>query len=175
QRAAEHQRYAIYGGQRVSRRTVVADTEAFNAYYDYIYRAVRNVPAAALPRVRTSTFRRNPEGLLLSAMNRPEALRWLGNATFDGKPQEVVALADADGAQITLFFDAATHELRKTETLGEDGVFGDVANETVFDDYRTIRDVKLPYHYIDKRGGIVLDDQRVSSIVLDLPGSDTLW
>ena len=174
-RSSEHVRYSIYGGQRVDRRAVIADTEAFNAYYDYIYRGLRAVPASALTRTRAAAFRRHPESLLLGALGRPEALRCLGRAQFEGKPQNVLSYADVDGAQLTLFVDAQTHRLTKFETLGEDGVLGDLTNETVYQDYRPVRDVVLPFHYVDRRAGVVLDDQRAASIVLDLPLSDTLF
>jgi glyoxylase-like metal-dependent hydrolase (beta-lactamase superfamily II) len=174
-RAADHLQYDIYGGQYMSRRAVLGATDGFTVYYDYVYRGLRPMASPAVQRAKFGAFRRYPEALLQSLHDRPQSVRWLGESRWEGRAHHVLAFADGDGAQLSLYFDAATHRLSKVESLGEDGVLGDIVIETVYDDYRTVRDVVLPHRIIDRRAGVVLDDNRVSSTVLDLPASDTLF
>lgn len=174
-RISEHVDYNIYGGQHVNRRQVLGATEGYNVYYDYVSKGVRPVPPANLARTKAAAFRRHPESLLQSAWGRPEGLRYLGAARWEGRPQEAVSYTDFDGSQLTLFFDARTHLLTRTESLAEDGIFGDIVAEVVYADYRRVDDVSLPFRIIDRRAGAVLDDTRVGSIELNATPSDTLF
>lgn len=175
QRSVDHLQYDIYGGQYVSRRAVLGATEGFNAYYDYVYHGIRTLVPAALVRSKAAAFRRYPESLLQSLHDRPESVRSLADAQWEGRPHRVLAFADVDGTQLTLFFDAASHRLSKWETVADDGVMGDVASEVVYDDYRAVKDVTLPFRIVDRRGGVVLDDARIGSTVLDVPLPDSLF
>lgn len=174
-RAVEYLRAEIYGGQQLNARTVVGRDSAFVVYYDYVYHAWRTIPGGQLATRRAALFRRYPEGVLLAAWNRPETLRWLGEARWHNQPHGVIGFADQDGTAVTLFFDAATHRLAKLESLGDDGVLGDVAAEVVYDDYRPVGDVLMPYRYVDRVGGVVLQEMQASRITRDSALSDTLF
>jgi glyoxylase-like metal-dependent hydrolase (beta-lactamase superfamily II) len=175
QRSVESNHYVIHGGQPVQVRTVATPTVGFAVYYDYIYHGVRPTSAAALPGRRLVATRRYPEGILLAAWSRPELTRWIGEGTYDGKAQRVIAFADADGALVTLYCDAQTNLLTKAETVTDHPILGDATVEVVFGDYRKVGNLTLPYRYVDKVGGYVLQDMRAQEIRLDAPLDDSLF
>ncbi|MGH9752673.1 MAG: MBL fold metallo-hydrolase [Blastocatellia bacterium] len=113
--------------------------------------------------------------MLLRAWNRPQTLRRLGDAQYEGRAQQIISFADIDGAQVTLYFDAQTKLLTKRETLGDDPVLGVIANETVFSDWRSIGNLTLPYRYTDKVGGSVFIDMQASSITLNTQPPDSAF
>lgn len=165
QRASDYLEDVIIGGQSVKWRTVIDSKNAFTAFYTT--QIARMQPAASLPFVRASTYRRYPESLLLIAANRPTALRWLGEANYDGRRQNVIVFADSDGTQISMYFDAATNLLTKTETAGDNAMMGDVANEVVYGDYRPVGKLTLPFRYTDKTGGVMLQNLTATSIKIN--------
>src|SRR6266404_3760775 len=77
------------------------------------------IPPAAVTSLRARVQRRHPEALLLNAAARPEALRYLGEESFEGKTQRVISFADIDGTEVTLFFDAATSLLTKVSLVSD--------------------------------------------------------
>lgn len=163
----------IFGGQPLKFRGVLAGTTAFST--SETAKNVRVFPATALNNVRAARFRRHPEGLLLTALNRPEALRWIGDGEFAGRKQRVISFSDADGAQVSIYFDAATNLPTKTESLNDDPVLGDIVLDTVYADWRPVERVVLPFRYIDRVGGSNLEDMRVSSITLNTRPPDSLF
>ena len=167
--------YDIYGGQRVSRRTVVAPNDGFTSFAEYVYHAIRPIPAAGLARSRAAALRRYPETLILAALARPDGLRYLGATQWEGRPHDAVSFTDADGTLLTLVFDRSSHLLSKVESLAEDGVLGDIPVEVVYEDYRSVGRLRLPYRIVDRRGGVVLDDNRVSSTLVDATVADSLF
>jgi glyoxylase-like metal-dependent hydrolase (beta-lactamase superfamily II) len=122
---------------------------------------------SALPQLR-----RYPEGLLRAAYTRPETLRWIGESTFEGRKQEVIAFADADGVSVDLSFDAQTHLLTKSETLRADPLLGDGAVEIVFSDYRPVGAVKLPFRYTERQAGATLQQLTAASLTSDSAAAD---
>jgi len=169
QRAFDHASAVLVGGQPREVRTVADAKSSFTANYAARTLQVRS-PAAIAP-VRTGMFRRYPEALLQSAWSRPGALRWLGESEYEGRKQQVISLADSDGAQITMSFDARTKLLTKTETVADNPVLGDIAIEVIYTDYRSVGGLTLPFRYVDKVGGVVLQDLKASAITVntDLP------
>jgi glyoxylase-like metal-dependent hydrolase (beta-lactamase superfamily II) len=168
-------RDVIYGGQRLEWRVVATREAAFRAYYDYIDHAVRSTPAASLVGARANAMRRYPESLLLSAWNRLNTARWIAEESWDGRPHDVVLFADADGALVTLYLDRGTGRLSKVEFIGDDAILGDIAIETAYDDYRETGPLTLPWRYVDRTGGYVLQDLRATSIRLDTQPADSFF
>jgi glyoxylase-like metal-dependent hydrolase (beta-lactamase superfamily II) len=122
-----------------------------------------------LTSIRTRRFRRHPEGLLLMAVERPESLQWLGPAKALGREQRVISLTDPLGTVVILYFDANTGLLTKSETLRDHSIAGDSFSEVIYRDYRQVGNLKLPFHYLDRVGGIPYEEMRVSSIELNAP------
>jgi glyoxylase-like metal-dependent hydrolase (beta-lactamase superfamily II) len=115
---------------------------------------------------RIARFRRYPEGTLLMALDRPETLQWLGTGSEGGTSQQVISFTDAQGARILLYFDAATGLLTKSESLRSQAVAGDSYSEILYDDYRPVEGLKLPFHYVDRVAGVPTQEFRASSIEL---------
>ena len=115
-----------------------------------------------------SSLRRDPAVLLLTALSRSETLRALGEATIDGKKHRVIAFADSDGAQIGLYFDAASNLLARFDTLADNAVLGDVLTENVLSDYRDTavgtRSVRLPARLVTRTAGEVTQDLQYSEV-----------
>ncbi|HEY6660431.1 MAG TPA: hypothetical protein VI031_04790, partial [Pyrinomonadaceae bacterium] len=172
-RAFDEVEAVIFGGQPLKFRGVIAGTTAFAT--SETAKNVRVLPAAAVNNIRAGRFRRHPEGLLLTAWNRPEALRWIGEGEFAGRKQRVISFSDADGAQVSIYFDAASNLPTKTETLNDDPILGDVVLETVYADWRPVEKVMLPFHYIDRVGGSRLEETKATSITLNTHPPDSLF
>jgi glyoxylase-like metal-dependent hydrolase (beta-lactamase superfamily II) len=172
-RSMEYQETAIFGGQPLIFRRVVTGSTAFFA--NYVTKNIRIILPAALPGARAGTFRRYPESLLQTAWNRPETLRYLGEADYEGQRQRVISFADADGTEVALYFDARTNLLTKTETLADDPVLGDITVETIYSDWRAVDKVRLPFRYVDKVGGVMLQDIKITSTTLNTNPSDNLF
>ncbi|HEY3580417.1 MAG TPA: MBL fold metallo-hydrolase [Pyrinomonadaceae bacterium] len=171
-RAYDEVEATIFGGQPLHFKSVVAGPNAFSV--SETAKEVRSLPVA-VNNARATRFRRHPESLLLTAFNRPEALRWIGEGEFAGHKQRVISFADADGTEVALYFDAGTNLLTKAESLNDDPVLGDVVNETVYADWKPVEKVVLPFRYIDRVGGSVLQDLRVTSVTMNTHPPDSLF
>ncbi|MDT4897517.1 MAG: hypothetical protein QOH25_2594 [Acidobacteriota bacterium] len=172
-RAMEYRETAIFGGQPLIYRSVITGNAAFFA--NYVTKNIRTTPPTALAGAKAGTFRRYPESLLQTAWSRPETLRSLGEADYEGKPQRVVSFADSDGTQVALYFDARTNLLTKSETLADDPVLGDITVETIYSDWRAVDKLRLPFRYVDKIGGVMLQDVKISSTAFNTNPADNLF
>lgn len=135
--------------------------------YNLVTRGLNPVSPAGVTANRNS-LRRDPAALLLTALGRAETLRSLGEDTLDGKRQRVITFSDADGAQIALYFEAASGQLTKQETLADNAVLGDTVTEIHFSDYRDVAAgaarVRLPFRVVTKAGGEVIQEMKYSTI-----------
>jgi glyoxylase-like metal-dependent hydrolase (beta-lactamase superfamily II) len=172
QRTLDETEDVIFGGQPIKVRSVTAGNTAFS-----VFEVTKNlrIPPAPASVVRAARFRRFPETLLLVALNRPETLRWQGEGEADGRPQNVISFADADGSEVALYFDAKTNLLTKTETLADDQVLGDVTLETIYGDWRAVEKLVLPFRITDRTGGVAQQELQTSSITLNTHPPDTLF
>lgn len=158
-------------GRSTKQVTVVSGGAAFAM----IGKNVVDLPAAVLPLLRAQSQRRHPEMLLLAAWSRPEALRFLGDETFEGRPQKVLAYADTDGTAAALSFDAQTGLLTKVEVVADSAVMGDIATATVFAEYTDENGVKLPHRYTDYSGGRVTREAKVTAVRINTNPADALF
>ena len=172
-RAFDEVEAVIFGGQPLKFRSVVSSTTAYGT--SETAKNIRVLPPAAIVNVRAARFRRYPESLLLTAWNRIELLRWVGEGDFNGRKQQVISFADADGAQVSIYFDAGTNLPTKTETLNDDPILGDIVREVVYADWRPLEKVVLPFRYTERVGGATLEDMRASSITLNTRPPDSLF
>lgn len=171
QRAMEYRETAIFGGQPLTYRSVATGTLAFFARYGP--KVLRQSPPPAITAVRAAMFRRYPESLLQSAWARPETLRWSGEAEFGGRKQRIISFADVDGTVIALYFDSQTNLLAKTEVLTDDPLIGDTTTELVFSDWRPVKNLMLPFRFVDKLDGSIFQDFKVSATKLNTnPSND---
>jgi len=146
----------------ITRRSIGTPDKAFTTvtFHDELpfVETIDDIPAA-----REREFRRNPEHLLLAALDRPDSLRDLGG--------DAIAFSDALGTQITLVFDPQTKLLSKCEIVREHAL-GDTATELVYRDYRGLGNVKLPFRVMDRVAGIPTQDRRVTAIDINAAIAD---
>ena len=87
---------------------------------------------------------RMPHFLLLQALDRAATLRSLGRATLDGVPHDVITFAAANGAQLTVHFDARTGLPAALEALNPDLVAGEAATMWRYSDWAAVAGLKVP-------------------------------
>ena len=118
-----------------------------------------------------NNLRRDPAVLLLTALDRAETLRSLGDETVGGKRQQLITFATADGAQVALAFDAATGLLARVETLADNAVLGDALTETALLDYQEVavgaRRVKLASRVVTKVAGETTQELKYGNVVVN--------
>jgi glyoxylase-like metal-dependent hydrolase (beta-lactamase superfamily II) len=146
-------------------RNILTKDSAVNIDYNRGTMESRAMPNAAT--ARTSRLARYPENLLPVMWEGPETLRYLGESQYEGRKPRVISYTHSNGPQISLHFDAQTGLLTKIERLSGDPVLGDQAEELVYDDWRPIGKLTLPFRYIIKIGGVMLQDVRATSITVD--------
>lgn len=85
-----------------------------------------------------------PHLLLLYVAQRAETLRSLGETEIDGHRLRAISFAAENGTEMTLYFDARTNLLIRTEQIGSNPNLGDTTSGSIFSDYQTIGNIKIP-------------------------------
>jgi glyoxylase-like metal-dependent hydrolase (beta-lactamase superfamily II) len=117
-----------------------------------------------IPNIARGRF---PHAMLTTAAERAATLRFLGQEDFDGRKQNVLSFALADGTVWTLYLDAATNLVTKYENLDTDARVGDVAQEFIFRDYTSVGGVKIPMGRIVRRGGEIVQDFKLADVQIN--------
>src|SRR5262249_51135909 len=149
------------GGLSTKTRAVVKGDAGFT--HNALTNVVTPATAAAVTNTRNA-LRRDPMTILATAARRADTLRYVGEDTIDGEKQDVVTFADADGTQVGLYVSARTGLVSKFETLADNAVLGDVANETLLSDYRPVSGVQVPFHVVTRVGGQVTQDTKYTDV-----------
>lgn len=113
--------------------------------------------------------------LLLAAWNRLEQSRSAGRTTVRGRAWDGLVFADADGSLVTLYFDAVTHRLARSESVVDDAYRGDAAVTTDYSDYRAVRSLTLPFRTIQSGPGAQQLESTVNRIELNAALADSLF
>jgi glyoxylase-like metal-dependent hydrolase (beta-lactamase superfamily II) len=163
----------IFGGQPLQIRNILTKDLAINLNYNLGTVETRQLPNATT--VRGGRSARYPEILLPMVWDRLETLRYLGESEYEGRKQWVLTYAPQNGAQISLYFNAQSGLLTKSESLSDNPVLGDIAEELVYDDWRPVGKLTLPFRYITKVGGVMLQDMRATSITVDAKLDESLF
>ncbi len=152
-----------------TRRTVVTESGGFETvtYRDErpFYREFSRDDALSLHLRR---LRRYPETLLRMALDRPETLAWVGAGWEFGREQQVISFADPAGTRVLLYFDTGTHLLAKSEFLREHAIAGDSFADVVYEEYRPVGALQLPFRYIERVAGVPTEVMRADAIELDV-------
>lgn len=117
-----------------------------------------NSTQALPPQVMRGRLRWLPHNLLISALERAPHLRSLGRAQFNNRPHDVITYANEDGAQFTVYLDAATHLVSKFEGMGTDPYFGDSVQEIIFPGYRAVEKFQVPTARVTRIMGEVVEE-----------------
>ena len=135
-----------------------------------------SMPVASLPRERATFARRNMLPFLMNLERRPpDAVRSLGTMTLGGRAQDVVAVTDVDGAQLTLIVDKQTHLPTRIEGLAITAAMGDTVEVLTFSDYRKVGRLLLPHRRDEVRSNDSDWDYRVERFEIDTPIADTMF
>ena len=135
-----------------------------------------SMPVASLPSQRAGFGRRNLLPFLMSIERRsPDAMRSLGTMTVGGRAQDVVAITDVDGVQLTLIVDKQTHLPTRIEQLAITAAMGDTVDVLTFSDYRKVGPLLLPHRRDEVRSNETEWEYRVERFEIDTPIADTMF
>lgn len=142
--------------------------------------AVDHAAKAVTPTTNPNLFNniarsRFPHVTLLLAAERAATLRLLGEEDYEGKKHTVVTFATPEGAQLALYFDAQTNLLSKYEQLGTDSIMGDMTNEVIFPEYRSVGGIKFPGSRRIKVGGELTQDMKYLDIQFNAHPAETAF
>lgn len=120
-------------------------------------------------------LRRLPHYFLLDALERSSQLRWLGQGSYDGKRQDIVAYSASDGQLFTLYFDAGTHLLTKYEQLFTDAEAGDAVLEVIWPSYRPVNGIQVPTGRVLRRVNDDAENVRFTEFAINPTIADSIW
>jgi len=174
QRFTFENRDPLPGGFVFGGRNVISGGQGF--FVNERDRTVQPLVAANLPAIQFNYVRRLPHLLLtLAREQRATTLRYAGQENFDGRPHDVVVFAAANGVLTNLFFDSKTHLLSKYEQMVQDGVDGDVVQETIFPSYRAVEKIMMPTARQTRRGGDLIEDVKYAEVRFNTKPADTAF
>ncbi|HEX8188319.1 MAG TPA: MBL fold metallo-hydrolase [Pyrinomonadaceae bacterium] len=164
------------GGYQFNFRTVVAPRRSFSLDLLRNRRGaeVRNLDERSKSQFKVGVLSEVPHLLLLYAAERPETLRWLGEAEVEGRRFRVVSFAAETGAQVSLYFDARTDLLARTEQLDGHALLGDVRVGNDFSDYRAVGGVKVPRRRLGFANRFVTGESEYAEVKLDFADGEGL-
>jgi glyoxylase-like metal-dependent hydrolase (beta-lactamase superfamily II) len=128
--------------------------------------------SAARMAARRKELSRAPVSILINALTRSSSFLRLADQIIRGRPHYVVAYTDR-GQQVLLVLDAETRLLRKVTFLEDDPVAGDTQNELVFDDWRQVGAVKMPFSLQYRVNGMEVSTEVIDSIEHDIEVKDS--
>src|SRR5262245_109900 len=163
----------IDGGQMLATGIVVRPDTGFDIIYPN--RSYYSRSSVQYGNVRLELARAEVPTLLLAAWNRLEQSRSTGRTTIRGRSCDGIVFADADGTLVTLYFDAATHRLARSEVVADDAERGDAAFTTDYSDYRAVGALTLPYKTNQDGPGVQRWESTLTRIDLNAPLADSLF
>jgi glyoxylase-like metal-dependent hydrolase (beta-lactamase superfamily II) len=131
------------------------------------------IPRQAWDQARQGMAREIPGLMLLALRERAPGLRSLGQTVERGRRFDVITTAEPDGSQLTMFIDAATSLMSRTEILRDDPVEGDMVVSTTFD-YRDVSGLAMPARRTERRNGELAREDTVR-IALAMRPQDSLF
>ena len=123
--------------------------------------------SAARMAARRKELSRAPVSILMNALVRSGSFFRLADQVVKGRLHYVIAYTDR-GQQVLLVLDAETRLLRKVVFLEDDPVAGDTQNELIFDDWRQVGAVKLPFSLQYRVNGIDVATETIDSVENDV-------
>lgn len=164
------------GGYKFNFRFVIAPKRSFSIDVLQNRRGpeVRDLDERTKTQFKIGLISEVPHLLLLYVWQRPETLRYLGEAEINGQKFRVVSFAAESGAQISLYFDAQTNLLERMEQLDSHAQLGDIALGNIFSDYQTIGNIKVPRTRLAFTNQFITSENRYAQISLDFAGGEKL-
>ncbi|HEY0172473.1 MAG TPA: cytochrome D1 domain-containing protein [Pyrinomonadaceae bacterium] len=164
------------GGYKFNFRNVIAPRRSFGIDLLRNRRGpeVRNLDERSKAQLKLALLSEVPHLLLLYAAQRPETLRWLGESEVGGRKLRVVSFAAENGAQVSLYFDAGTGLLARTEQLDSHAQLGDVRLGNTFSDYRAVGGVMLPRRRLAFVNQFVTGENEYADVKMDFADGEKL-
>ncbi|HEV2861711.1 MAG TPA: MBL fold metallo-hydrolase [Pyrinomonadaceae bacterium] len=164
------------GGYQFNFRYVVAPRRSFSLDVLRNRRGaeVRNMDERTKSQFKVGMLTEVPHLLLLYASQRPETLRWVGEAEERGRKFRVVSFAAEHGVEMSLYFDAQTNLLARTEQLDAHPLLGDVRYAQDFSDYRTVGGVKIPGRRLAFANQLMTAENEYAEVRLDFAEGERL-
>jgi glyoxylase-like metal-dependent hydrolase (beta-lactamase superfamily II) len=119
------------------------------------------IPRQAWDQSRQGLMRDIPGVMLLGLRERAPTLRSLGQTLDGGRRLDVLTAAEPDGGQLTLFIDAGTSLLARTEIIRDDVMDGDMVVAVAYDGYRDVGGMPMPGRRIERRNGELVREDTV--------------
>ena len=108
--------------------------------------------------------RATPVVLVKQLRDRAHTATWLGQTQHRERKHELVRFVMEDGVAITLYFDAETYMLSKSDRIGPWGLI-----EFFFDDYKTINSIPINHSLITTLDGEYRNSGDIKNIRLNEP------
>lgn len=157
------------GGFNFRGRTL--DKDGTSTALDLVGRTATPFPNTA--QLRETIGFRIPRYLVTLAAQRSTSLRWVGEADYQGRKQNVVSFASGLGNLVTLYIDARTNLPTKYELLGTDPIAGDAITEVVIMGYQTVDGRQLSKGHIQNVAGQPAQEWRYSGVRVNTPLEDS--
>jgi glyoxylase-like metal-dependent hydrolase (beta-lactamase superfamily II) len=164
------------GGYKFNFRTVISPKRSFSIDVLQNRRGneVRNLDERAKSQFKVGMIAEAPHLLLLYAAQRPETLRFVGEAKIDGQQFRAVSFAAEHGTEITLYFDAQTNLPARTEQLDSSALLGDVTTGNIFSGYQQIGNVRIPRKRLTYINQYVTGENEYAQVKLDFADGEKL-
>jgi glyoxylase-like metal-dependent hydrolase (beta-lactamase superfamily II) len=164
------------GGYKFNFRLVIAPKRSFSIDVLQNRRGpeVRNLDERAKNQSKIGLISEVPHLLLLYVSQRPESLRFLGEAEIDGRRFRAISFAAENGAQISLYFDARTNLLARIEQIDSHAQLGDSTLGNIFSDYQTIGGIKIPRARRAFTNQFITSENQYAEVSLDFGGGERL-
>ncbi|HEX8174228.1 MAG TPA: MBL fold metallo-hydrolase [Pyrinomonadaceae bacterium] len=164
------------GGYKFNFRFVIAPKRSFSIDVLKNRRGpeVRNLDERAKAQFKIGLISEVPHLLLLYVAQRSETLRSLGEAEIDGRRFRVLSFAAETGAQLSLYFDARTNLLARTEQLESHPLLGDSTSGNIFSDYQRTGDVRIPRRRLAFVNQFITSENEYAEVKLDFADGEKL-
>lgn len=115
-----------------------------------------------------------PPLLLLQMLENKSNLRFLGTIQRNSEKFYLINFTQPKGNVMSVYFDTRRLLLRGYETIRDDGVYGDVSEEGIFEDYQNFKGIILPQKRIDYFNGQIAREINMT-LAIDSPIDSDLF
>ena len=143
-RAGVEEAGTIFGGQPYVRRRWISPAGGYLAQDST--RRVDSLSSATTAAMLASLERQLPETVLSQAWAQRHRLQLLSDAANESR----LAFATDDGRMLVLAFDRTSGFLLRQEQLQDHPALGDYAHRILYDDWRRVGEVRLPFRHVEE-------------------------
>lgn len=160
------------GGFNFASRAIAVGKEA--KAFDLVNKRARIVPDGD-QQLQDAIMQRLPFAALLAASDRETDLRYVGQASFEGRTHDLVSFSGPRHDLWTLYIDSASDLVSKYEWVTHDPYTGDTVREAVFEDYRRQGSVMIPARRRTYVAGELVTEAKYFDIKVNQPLADATF